>query len=152
MDEHPKNPFSFPDPLPSGSFSVSNARYPPFPYQNDLDLHTSFKPTNDLYESSFLPDYLNNEDQISYCNANFDELPFKEEKRSYINSFLPQEVIGVYNNQHTDNEDEFGKGFHLMSEEELDKNDGFSNPQINFEMDDEKYQMQKEDDFEVSFF
>ena len=104
-----------------------------------------------LYENSFMPDYLNNEDQISYGNLNFDELPIKEEKKAYINSFLPQEIIGVYNNQPTEHEDDLKKAHHLMSEEELDKNDMFSNPPLNFDGEDEQDFLEKNEDFEVFY-
>lgn len=146
MDETSKSIFNFQDP----SFTSANQRATGFSFPpNDTDPFFHRKTSIDFCDTAFLPDYLNNEDQLSYGNFNFDELPLKEEKRAYINSFLPQEIIGVYNNQQSEHAEDQLQNF--PSQEDLFNDQNFPSNPLNFNELDENLPdlLPKDDDFEV---
>jgi len=149
MEETTNPLFPFTDPLAT-IFPSSNPRSTVFPFQPEVDPFFTRKASNDFYDGAFLPDYLNNEDQMSYGNLNFDEVPLKEEKRSYINSFLPQEIIGVYNNQPSEHEgNQMAQDFN--SQENIVKEEAFQSNLLNYNEDDENLPefLRKEEAFEV---
>lgn len=151
MENQPKNPLAYQEPINSSNFQLSNNQIPSNLYQSELDPVQSlnFKPNIDFYDNSYLPDYLNNEDQPIFGHFNFDDIPLKEE-HSYVNSFLPQELIGVYSNQHPEKSEDNEKDLPMLSEE-CEKKEGLSNLDFNLFAEDEQVLLDKEDEFRVKY-
>lgn len=148
MDDQSKIPFQNLDFLATDNATPNNKRFHSYSFQSENENPAAFKLNNDYYDNSFLRDCLNNnEDQISFGHLNFDDLPLKEEKP--FNSFLPQEIIGVYQNQ---NDDFFERSQHYMTEDAPNQQENLSSPETHRDGRDEQANFQKDDDFDVFFF